>query len=244
MYDNLPFENRIAAGRQLALSLQGRALQDPIVMALPPGGVPVALEVARALHAELDLIMVRRLGVPGQAELAMGAVANGGIRLRNNPLIREAEIGDEEFREVRRLESVELQHHEVIYRGFRPTPRVRERSVILVDDGLASGTAMRAAILAARRLRPLEILVAVPVASAAGIESVARDADEVLCLVTPDPLLSVGLCYREFAPVSEDEVRTMLESHCRGPESELEETSVESELEEAAVPNVIEAVCP
>ena len=234
--NELPFENRIAAGRLLALCLRaGRALQDPLVMALPPGGVPVALEVARALGAELDLVMVRKLGVPGQADFVMGAVADGGVRLRNKQMIREAEIGDEEFREVRRLEMVELHHHEILYRGVRPMPRVQGRSVILVDDGLASGTTMRAAILAAKRLHPLEILVAVPVASAPGIELVERDADEVLCLKTPEPLLSVGLCYREFEPVSDKEVRTMLQAGRR---------DAGSKLEKAVIGEAIAAGCP
>jgi putative phosphoribosyl transferase len=219
-----PIENRKAAGRMLAACLNGgRRPVDPLVMAVPPGGVPVGLEVAHALDAELDLMMVRKLAVPGRAGLAMGAVAGGGVSLRNDPLIREAEIGDREFQQIRLLELVALQQHERLYRGVRPPPRVQGRSIILVDDGLASGITMRAAIRAARHLDPLEIVVLVPVASAQGIELVREDADEVVCLATPEPFLSVELCYRDFTPVSETEVHATLQSGWTETKSGLEQ---------------------
>lgn len=229
----LPFESRDVAGRMLAGYLQiGRPQEDPLVMAVQRGGIPVALEVARALDAELDLIMVRKLGVPGQAGLTMGAVASGGIGLRNLPLIREAEIGDAEYRRIRMLEMVELQQRELFYRSSRPAPRMEGRSVILVDDGVCSGITMRTAIRSARRLDPWEIVVCVPVASAQGLEAVTQDADKVICLAVPDPFLSVGLCYRDFPAVCDDEVRTTLQDGWRngrpGRQEAIREVAVES----------------
>jgi len=205
------YEDRAAAGRQLAELLAGRVgYADAIVLGLPRGGVPVAHEVARRLGAPLDIFVVRKLGVPGQEELAMGAIASGGVRVINPEVVEMAGIGPAELEAVAGREQAVLERHEHELRGERAALRLESRSAILVDDGLATGATMRAAIEAVRRSGAQRVLVAVPVAPLQSCDALAAEADELLCPLTPEPFIAVGAWYRDFAPVTDDEVRALL----------------------------------
>ncbi|WP_141618355.1 phosphoribosyltransferase [Myxococcus sp. AB036A] len=205
------FQDRYEGGRVLADHLLRHARQPgTLVLALPRGGVPVGAEVARKLGVPLDVFLVRKLGTPGHEELAMGAIASGGVRVLNREVLDELNIGREQIEAAARREAVELQRREESYREGRPLPDVRGRTVILVDDGLATGTTMRAAVAALRLLEPAAIIVAVPVAAAESCESLAQVADEVVCVRMPKPFYSVGLWYRDFAQTEDDEVRALL----------------------------------
>ena len=208
------FANRTEAGKVLATKLMKYANRgDVLVLALPRGGVPVAYEVARALHAPLDVFLVRKLGVPGHEELAMGAIASGGVRVLNEEVaiyFDEAAIDA-----VATREQEELKRRERLYRGDRPAPDVRGRTVILVDDGLATGSTMRAAAAALRKMQPAKIIVAVPVAAPETCEEFRHEVDEVVCAVTPEPFMAVGLWYEDFSQTSDDEVRQLLEKAAR-----------------------------
>ena len=207
----IPLRDRAEAGRHLAANLEhyaGRA--DVIVLALPRGGVPVAAEVAHRLHAPLDVFLVRKLGLPGQEELAMGAIATGGVLLLNDSLIRLAGVSEREVEDVIAREEVELRRRERLYRQERPPPELRGRTVILVDDGLATGASMRAAAEGVRRQGAAAVIVAVPVASAETCQELRVVADEVLCLTTPEPFRAVGIWYRDFSETTDDEVRELL----------------------------------
>jgi predicted phosphoribosyltransferase len=173
--------------------------------------VPVAYEVARALRAPLDVFLVRKLGVPGHEELAMGALASGGVRLLNDEVVQSLKISPQVIDAVTGDEKRELARRERSYRGDRPPPDVQDRTVILVDDGLATGTTMRAAIAALRRRQPAEIIVAVPVAASSTCEELRTEADHVVCLRTPEPFHAVGLWYADFSQTSDEEVRELLE---------------------------------
>jgi predicted phosphoribosyltransferase len=206
------FRDRLDAGRQLAQKLMDYAdRSDVLVLALPRGGVPVAFEVARALHAPLDVFLVRKLGLPGHEELAMGAIASGGVRVLNEDLVRTLRIPPEEIDAVAAQEQRELERREREYRSDRPAPDVRGRIVILVDDGLATGSTMRAAVAALGRQHPARIIVAVPVGAAETCEDFGADADEVICARTPEPFYAVGLWYGDFAQTSDEEVHDLLE---------------------------------
>lgn len=205
------FRDRSDAGRRLAPLLAhyaGRA--DLLVLALPRGGVPVGYEVARALGAPLDVFLVRKLGVPGHEELAMGALASGGVRVLNVDVVRELHLDAAALERVAHAEALELRRREQAYRGERPAPAVAGRCVILVDDGLATGSTMRAAARALRQLRPARLVVAVPVAAAETCRAMRREADEVVCALTPEPFFAVGLWYDDFTQTSDDEVRELL----------------------------------
>ncbi len=207
----LPIRDRTAAGEALADALADRFSNvNALVLALPRGGVPVAYEVARRLNAELDLMLVRKLGAPGQRELAAGAIASGGIRVLNQSVIDGLGISERELDRVAEEERRELERREGLYRDRRPHPDVAGRSVILVDDGVATGATMRAAIAALRQQQPKEVVVAVPVAAADTLAILAREADEVVCLATPSPFWAIGQWYRNFDQVSDDEVRRLL----------------------------------
>jgi putative phosphoribosyl transferase len=206
-----PFRNRKHAGQVLSGQLAAYANRsDTVVLALPRGGVPVAYEVATALHAPMDVFLVRKLGAPGQEELAMGAIASGGLRVVNTDVVRALGIPDEIVDRVAANELVELNRRERVYRGDRPEPDVRGRVVILVDDGLATGSTMRAAAQALAAKQPARIVVAVPVASAGTCEALRREVDEVVCVVTPDPFDAVGLGYDDFDQTTDDDVRALL----------------------------------
>lgn len=206
-----PFENRRTAGVALARSLsryERRA--DVVVLALPRGGVPVGHEVARALRAPLDVFVVRKLGVPGHRELAMGAIASGGIRVLNEPVIRACRVAPSAIEDVAAEEQRELQRREREYRGDRPPLDVKGKVVVLVDDGLATGSTMKAAVEAARLLSPARVVVAVPVGARETCHDLADVADEIVCLHTPASFEAVGQCYINFDETSDEEVRTLL----------------------------------
>lgn len=205
------FVNRADAGSRLARELSAfKDRRDVMVLALPRGGVPVAFEVARALRAPLDVFVVRKLGVPGFPELALGAIATGGVRVLNHDVVRELGIGPEQIDAVTVAEERELDRRELAYRGHTPALRLRGHTVILVDDGLATGATMRAAVMAARRLEADRIVVAIPVAPRSTCETLQRDADDVVCLLQPSPFRAIGEWYDDFSQVSDDEVRDML----------------------------------
>ncbi len=207
----LPFENRAHAGRLLGAQLaEFRGRPDVLVLGLPRGGVPVAFEVAQALGAPLDVYLVRKLGVPGHAELAMGAIASGGVRVINQAMLRSLRISPQQLDAVTRAEEAELRRQERVYRGDRPPPVVSGRTVILVDDGLATGATMQAAVAALRSAGPEEAVVAVPVAPPETCAELEAEADRVVCAVTPEPFYAVGVWYRDFSQTSDDEVRELL----------------------------------
>jgi putative phosphoribosyl transferase len=206
------FRDRRDAGRRLAAELRQYADRpDVIVLALPRGGVPVAFEIAAALHARLDVFVVRKLGLPWQEELAMGALASGGVRVLDEDLIRVARVSDEDIRQVTQAEQLELERRERRYRGDRPFPDVRGKTVILVDDGLATGSTMRAAVAALRKEQPATIVVAVPVAAPETCGAFRDIADDIVCAETPEPFHAVGLWYDDFAQTTDDEVHELLE---------------------------------
>src|ERR1700704_4476012 len=205
------FRDRREAGRMLAGRLSAYANRpDVIVLALPRGGVPVAYEVARALRAPLDVFVVRKLGVPGYEELAMGAVATGGVRVLNDQLVSRLGIPNHLIDAVAARERQELARRERLYRGGRPPPNVSGRTVILVDDGLATGATMHAAIAALRQLRPARMVVAVPTASPETCEEMRAEVDDVICAITPEPFHAVGLWYQDFSQTTDEEVRGLL----------------------------------
>jgi predicted phosphoribosyltransferase len=183
---------------------------DVIVLALPRGGVPVAYEVATALRAPLDVFLVRKLGVPGYEELAMGAVATGGVRVLNEEIVQGLRIPDYVIDAVAAWELQELARRERVYRGDRPQPNVRGATVILVDDGLATGATMFAAIKALRQQQPAQIVVAVPTAAPKTCDEMRTQADDVVCAITPEPFHSVGLWYEDFSQTTDEEVRELL----------------------------------
>jgi predicted phosphoribosyltransferase len=205
------FRNRREAGRLLATKLSEYANHsDVVVLALPRGGVPVAYEVARALHAPLDVFIVRKLGVPGQDELAMGAIASGGSYVLNEDAVYGLGIPEEIIHRVITKERGELRRREKLYRNGRPMPYVRGQTVILVDDGLATGATMRAAVTALRQQEPARIVVAVPVGSSETCADLQRQVEEVVCAVEPHDFHSVGIWYHDFAQTSDEEVRSLL----------------------------------
>jgi predicted phosphoribosyltransferase len=206
------FADRREAGRFLASKLTEYANRpDVLVLALPRGGVPVAYEVARALHAPLDVFLVRKLGVPGREEFAMGAIASGGVLVLNEDLVRGLGIPDDVLQGVIAAEREELERRERIYRGDRPPPDVRGRTVILVDDGLATGSTMRAAVAALRQRGPARLVVAVPVGAPETCAEFQQEADEVICARTPEPFYAVGLWYGDFSQTTDEEVHDLLE---------------------------------
>lgn len=208
----LPFRNRVEAGRSLASRLQDYAdRSDVIVLALPRGGVPVGYEVARALRAPLDVLLVRKLGVPGHEELAMGAIASGGVRVLNQDILRQLRLAPAQLERVVAQEERELQRRERLYRGSRPRLAVYGRTVILVDDGVATGATMRAAVRAMRTLQPRELIVAVPVGAYDTCDELRIEADRVECAAEPEPFYAVGVWYHDFSQTTDDEVRQLLE---------------------------------
>jgi predicted phosphoribosyltransferase len=212
------FGDRHDAGRRLGEALAAAGYDrdgDVIILALPRGGVPVAYEVARRLDAPLDVFLVRKLGVPGHEELAMGAIASGGVLVLNDDVLRHAHVGQAEVEHAARREAAELARRERAYRGDRPPPAVHGKTVILIDDGLATGASMRAAAEAVSRLNPKKVVVAVPVAAPETCEQFRALVDDVVCAVTPQPFAAVGMWYEDFSQTSDDEVRELLERAAR-----------------------------
>lgn len=207
------FKNRAEAGRVLAKRLAEYSNRpDVVVLALPRGGVPVAYEVAQALHAPLDVFVVRKLGVPGHEELAFGAIATGGVRVLNESVVDYLYITEDWIDQIAAREQRELERRERLYRGSRPPLPVRERTAIIVDDGLATGSTMRAAVAALRQEQPVRIVVAVPVGAQSTCDSFKREVDTVcVCAATPEPFDAVGLWYKDFSQTTDEEVRDLLE---------------------------------
>ena len=207
----MQFLNRRDAGRQLAAKLAGYS-NDPgvLVLGLPRGGVPVAYEVARALHAPLEVFVVRKLGVPGHRELAMGAIASDGTRILNMDVIKALGIVPADLESVAASELLELERQQRIYRGNAPLPKLSERTIIVVDDGLATGSTMRAAVGALRQSMPARIIVAVPVAAAETVRRLREEADAVICLSAPPDFHAVSTWYEDFSQTSDEEVRDSL----------------------------------
>jgi len=205
------YKNRSDAGKRLAAKLQiyaGRP--DVVVLGLPRGGIPVAFEVARTLQLPLDVFVVRKMGVPGHEELAMGAIASGGIRVLNEDVVRSLNISRETIESVEKAQSEELKRREQLYRGNRPGLDVRDLTILLVDDGLATGATMRAAVQALRRQKPVSIIVAVPAAAPEACEELGEEADDIVCAITPDPFFSVGSWYQDFSQTTDEEVGQLL----------------------------------
>jgi predicted phosphoribosyltransferase len=205
------FADRREAGVFLASQLSAYAGRtDVVVLALPRGGVPVGYEVASALHAPLDVFVVRKLGLPGYAELAMGAIATGGVRILNPEVMAWHRPSPRELESITQAEQAELERRERLYRDTRPPLSVAGKVAILVDDGLATGSTMRAAVEALRRLRPSRVVVAAPVGAQDSCELLRQSADEVVCPLTPEPFSAVGLWYRDFSQTTDGEVRQLL----------------------------------
>jgi predicted phosphoribosyltransferase len=205
------FRNRSEAGRQLAASLRAYANRDDVVvLALPRGGVPVAFEIANALNSPLDVFVVRKVGLPWHEELAIGALASGGVRLLNEELIEAYHVDRRDVDRVMRREQAELERREKLYRSDRPFPDLRNKTVILVDDGLATGSTMRVAVEALRKEGPARIVVAVPVAAPETCDAFRDIADEIVCSVTPEPFYAVGLWYDDFSQTTDEEVHDLL----------------------------------
>ena len=205
------FRDRADAGRTLATGLVEYAGRpDLVVLALPRGGVPVGFEVARALRAPLDVFLVRKLGVPGHEELALGAIASGGVRVLNPGVVQALELPDQAIEAVAAAERRELERRERAYRADRPPPDVRGKTVLLVDDGLATGSTMRAAATALRQQGPARIVIGVPVSTPETCDQVREEVDDIVCAITPEVLFGVGAWYQDFSQTTDDEVRELL----------------------------------
>jgi predicted phosphoribosyltransferase len=205
------YRDRVDAGKQLAKRLTDFAGRDDVlVLALPRGGVPVAYEVAKALHVPMDIFLVRKLGVPGHEELAMGAISTGGVRVLNDDIVSYLRIPRDVIDAVAAGELKELERREREYRGDRPEPDVRGKTVILIDDGLATGSTMRAAAAALRQQNPTRIIVAVPVSAPQTCDEYRMGVDEIICARTPEPFFGVGMWYEDFSQTTDDEVRDLL----------------------------------
>lgn len=212
------YTDRREAGVVLAERLGEFAGRDVVVLGLPRGGIPVAYEVARALHAPLDVFIVRKLGLPGHPELAMGAIASGGVRVLNDDVVRQLRVPNAAIEAVARAEQREVERRERAYRSARPPYPIDGRVVVLVDDGLATGSTMRAAVLAVRRLIPAEVIVAVPVGARETCRALAEVADDVVCALMPEPFTAVGPWYDNFDQTTDEEVRGLLAAAAAAPQ--------------------------
>ncbi len=207
----IKFRDRTEAGQLLAVQLQEYAnCPDVLVLALPRGGVPVAYEIAQALNLSLDVCLVRKLGAPGQEELAMGAIAPGDIMVLNHEVLRNLNVSRQMLLQVAQREKQELQRRMQVYRGDRPAPQIQDRLIILVDDGIATGSTLRAAIAVIQRQQPQGIVVATPVAPTVVCQALQKVVQAVVCLSTPEPLNSIGMWYSDFSQTSDEEVCRLL----------------------------------
>jgi putative phosphoribosyl transferase len=212
------FRDRADAGRALATHVIGSVPDsNVIVLALPRGGVPVGFELARALRAQFDVFLVRKLGLPGEEELAIGAIASGGVRVLNEQLIQSLGLSKKLIDRLTEREEKELRRRELLYREGRPAAPVAGRVTILVDDGLATGATMKAACRALRLQDPQRIVVAVPVASRQACGELRTDADQIICAATPDPFIAVGIWYEDFSQTTDDEVKALLKQAAQQP---------------------------
>ena len=201
------FRDRVDGGRELGLRLKGLGLTgDLIVLGLPRGGVPVACEVAAALDAPVDVLVVRKLGAPFNPELGVGAIAFGGVTVYNEQLLADLDLDEDMLEPIREREQAELERRERAYRGGKPLPDLQDKTVIIVDDGIATGATMHAAVLAARKLRPRQIIVAVPTSAADSVARLQKVADRVVAIATPEPYFGVGAWYSEFPQLTDQEV--------------------------------------
>jgi putative phosphoribosyl transferase len=216
------FLNRTDAGRFLTRELMRlRDARDLIVLALPRGGVPVGYEIARALHAPLEVFVVRKLGVPGREELAMGALASGGVRVLNTDVVSAlGRHAEEAIEQATRRETEEIRRREERYRGDRPFPDLAGKVVVLVDDGVATGATMRAAARAVRQCQPARLIIAVPVAAESSCREMQPEADEVVCAFMPEPFFGVGQFYEDFSQTTDEEVRALLADARTGSKAE------------------------
>lgn len=206
------FRDRTEAGQKLAEQLSAYGNRpDVLVLGLPRGGVPVAFEIAKALNAPLDVFVVRKLGVPDRPELAMGAIASGGVRVLNQDVVRSFDISNQIIDRVTESEQKELQRRENLYRGNRPAPDYTDRTIILVDDGLATGATMRAAVQALRQHKPTRIAIAVPIAAPETCQEFRAQVDEITCFLTPERLWAVGRGYEDFRQTTDEEVQELLD---------------------------------
>ncbi|MDF3069162.1 MAG: putative phosphoribosyltransferase [Polyangiaceae bacterium] len=206
----MPFRNRRDAGRRLADELQRFEAQAPVVLALPRGGVPVAYEVATRFRAPLDVLIVRKLGAPRHPELAMGAIASGGAIVLNREILNMFHVSDDALREETARQAEEVARRSALYRGDRPAPDVRGRTVLLIDDGLATGATMKAGVEALRQYDPARVVVGVPIAAPEGCQLMSETADEVVCAETPAEFLAVGMWYQDFEQTTDREVIELL----------------------------------
>nr|WP_309730701.1 phosphoribosyltransferase [Chamaesiphon sp. OTE_75_metabat_556] len=221
------FRNRSEAGKLLASKLiQYANRPDLLVLGIPRGGVPVSFEIATALNAPLDICLVRKLGVPGNKELAMGAIATGGFEVLNEDLLDWLRISGHTIAEVADLELQELQHHDLIYRGDRSPLDIRDRIVILVDDGLSTGAMMRAAIGVLKPQQPQRIIIAVPVAPLDTCDRLRTEVDEVVCLITPEQFCGIGLWYEDFTQTTDAQVCELLTVATHNPQCPLPQSSI------------------
>jgi len=205
------FNDRTDAGQQLAKTLDQYAdTENIVVLALPRGGLPVAYEVAKTLQAPLDVMVVRKLGVPGHKELAMGAIASGGIQVINEDIVTQLHISQQAIDEVNEQESLELERREYLYRGDKASCEIRNKTIILVDDGIATGATMHAAIAAIKQQQPAQLVVAVPTSALDTYNTISEEVDKVVCLSTPEPYIAVGCWYRNFSQTSDEEVSLLL----------------------------------
>jgi putative phosphoribosyl transferase len=210
------FRDRVQAGQLLATKLREESgLAQPLVLALPRGGVPVAFEIAHDLHGDLDIFLVRKIGVPGEEELALGAIASGGVRVINEALVEHLKISATTIDMLTVREQREIGHRERLYRQGRPPLPIENRTVILVDDGLATGATMLAAVRAVKQQNPKRIVVAVPVASAAACAEFQHHVDKIVCLHTPEPFYAVGAWYQDFSQTTDQEARELLDRAAR-----------------------------
>jgi putative phosphoribosyl transferase len=213
----LPFADRAEAGRILASKLSAYSNRnDVIVLGLPRGGVPVASQVAQALHAPLDVFVVRKLGTPWNSELAMGAIASGGVQVLDLSIVKELCVTEEAIQEVVDIEHRELERRERLYRGNRPPLDLAHKTVILVDDGIATGSSILAAVSAIRRRQAARVVVAIPVAPASGCSAIRMEADEVISVAEPEMFLAVSQWYENFSEISDEDVRMLLEEAAGG----------------------------